>query len=102
MNIEEFKSRFKKGDILVIDESWVFNLMGTTVFGDFHPLLYNAIISINREYIGGVTCTPKTGIGSVEDHRFRLANNIEKQTFYSRLKDNGYVWDEGKVKLSGI
>ena len=103
MKVEEFKTKFKEGDVLV-SRVWVFiyaglrpsNLYG----GERNAIVYHALA--HKDKLCEITTQTRTGIGYVEGNDFRLATNKEKKYLFDWLSVKHMRWNPETKSLEYI
>ena len=97
MNVEEFTTKFKEGDVLVTRD-WIFIYAGLKESDIFfvngvprHAVIYHVLI--HKDKVCGITVQTSAGIGYVEGNDFRLANNKEKRFIIDCLDEAHFRWN---------
>jgi hypothetical protein len=106
MEVEEFKTKFKEGDVLV-SRVWVFIYAGLKESDIFfvngvprHAVIYHALGHMDK--LCEITTQTRTGIGYVEGNDFRLANNKEKKYLIDWLSVKHMRWNPETKSLEYI
>ena len=87
------KIPFKKGDIMVKNNHWIFIFDGLKLSGPQLAVVYHAVCSFD----GYTTVGRGPGIGYYDPfypENFRLATNDEKKLLFNRIKIKGTYWDK--------
>ena len=101
MTPDDFKDRFKEGDILRI-RNWilVFAQLGIDNWIDHHPIVYHVLWNI--EHVTTLYTVTSTGIGyveSIKNQDVRFATNNEIKQFYHALEAKGLTWDRESMSV---
>ena len=103
MKVEEFKTKFKEGDILV-SRAWVFIYAGlrpSNLYGGRNQaIVYHALVHMDK--LCEITIQTRTGIGYVEGNDFRLATNKEKKYLFNELEKKHLRWNPEEKSLEYI
>lgn len=102
MNVDDFISKFKNGDIIKVGE-YILIFAGTReTYSRFRQELMNAIMyyaltddNDENPYVS-ISILPRTGIGYVEDYAdtyVKKVNNKKKKIFFDALEKRGLRWD---------
>jgi hypothetical protein len=99
MNAEDFLSKYKKGDFVVIDHFIViFDRLEQTVGHNIHVIYFHAIYSYFTSCLSANTMGAYTGIGNIEGYNYdqvRPATNKEKKTLLKAMHVRRHLrWNE--------
>lgn len=98
MEVTDFITQFKNGDILVLgnNDHWIViysHVRDAMANIRKHAIMYYAVANLNSPYIT-IPEEVRPGIGYVEDYaKARLANNEEIQKLIARMEAKGKTWD---------
>ena len=99
MNAEDFLSKYKKGDFVVIDHFIViFDRLEQTVGYNIHLIYFHALYSYLTSCLSASTVGAYTGIGNIEGYDYdqvRPATNKEKKILLEGMHIRRHVrWNE--------
>ena len=105
MNVDDFTSKFKNGDIIKVGEYILIFARTQEIYSRFRQGLMNAIMyyaltadneSLTSDPYMSISIEPRTGIGYVEDYADTYVGKVDnkkKKLFLEAIARRGYRWD---------
>ena len=105
MTPEKFLSKYKDGDVLVMDEQWIIIFAGLRepmgiLNSTTKAIVYHALMDMRDN--GYIALKKRTGIGYTKDYgdgEVRLATNRETDKFFRALESLHAKWDADAKEL---
>lgn len=107
MNVDDFTSKFKNGDIIKVGR-YILIFAGTReTYSRFRQelmnvIMYYALTDDNENPYVSISIEPRTGIGYVEDYpdtSVRKVDNKKKKLFLEAIERRGYRWDSDNNQI---
>ena len=107
MNLYDFTSKFKDGDIIKVG-TYILIFAGTQEVyshirqGLMNVIMFYAIIDPYDYDTVAVYLRPATGLGYIEDYRddeVKLVPNKSKKHFFDEIAKRGYKWDSTNNRI---
>lgn len=111
MNVDDFTSKFKDGDIIKVGGYILIFARTQEIYSRFRQGLMNVIMyyaltndneCLTSEPYVSISIEPRTGIGYVEDYAdtsVRKVDNKKKKFFLEAIARRGYRWDSDNNQM---